>query len=63
MMSAKSTETSRSSGAPSSAPVVSEAARIRLATCGERKRPSLSLFRSSATIFWLRRARSTATAA
>ena len=62
-MSAKSTLTSRTSGAPSSAPWVSEAARIRFVTCGERKRPSRSRFFSSATIFWLSRARSTATAA
>ncbi len=36
---------------------------MRLVTWGERKRPSRSRFFSSATIFWLSRARSTATAA
>ena len=62
-MSANSTVTSRTSGAPSAAPCESEVARIRFATCGDRKRPSRSRFFSSATIFWLSRARSTATAA
>ena len=62
-MSANSTLTSRTSGAPSSAPCVSAAARIRFVTCGERKRPSRSRFFSSAMIFWLSRARSIATAA
>ena len=62
-MSANSTETSRTSGAPSAAPWVSDAARIRFVTCGDRKRPSRSRFFSSARIFWLSRARSTATAA
>ena len=62
-MSAKRTVTSRTSGAPSSAPWVSEAARMRFVTCGERNRPSRSLFFSSAMIFWLSRARSIATAA
>ena len=62
-MSAKSTLTSFTSGTPRATPCDSEVARIRFVTCGERKRPSRSRFFSSATIFWLRRARSTATAA
>ena len=36
---------------------------MRAVTWGDRKRPSRSRLRCSATIFWLRRARSTATAA
>ena len=36
---------------------------MRFVTCGERNRPRRSRFFSSAMIFWLRRARSTATAA
>ncbi len=62
-MSEKRTLTSLTSGTPRAMPCDSEVARIRAVTCGERKRPSRSLFFSSATIFWLRRARSTATAA
>ena len=62
-MSAKSTLTSRSSGTPRAALCDSEVAMMRAVTWGERKRPSRSRFFSSATIRWLRRARSTATAA
>ncbi len=62
-MSAKRIETSLTSGTPRAAPWESEVARMRLVTWGERNRPRRSLFFSSATIFWLSRARSTATAA
>ena len=50
-MSENITVTSRTSGTPRAVSWESEVARIRLATCGDRKRPSRSRFFSSATIF------------
>ena len=50
-MSANRTETSLTSGTPRASLWDSEVARIRLVTCGDRKRPRRSRFFSSATIF------------